>query len=58
MKITIEVTLKRVSGPTCDIETVFEELDQTIDSTSLYPQNPEKDNDSEYEITALKLVTR
>lgn len=58
MKVLIEVTLRKASGPNQDADAVAEELDSAIESdvASIYVQDDEHDTESEYEVTNTKVV--
>lgn len=56
MILIIKVNIKKVEGKTCDRETVFEMLDELLDGEVLYPQHPDAEEESAYEITSVTLV--
>ncbi len=55
MKLTIEVTLSRTEGPTCTSEMLFEELESEL-LMELWVQNPDKDQETCYQVTEVDLV--
>lgn len=53
----IEVNLKKIEGKTCDLAEVAEVVMELLDGNSVYPQNPDADEESDYEITSTRRVT-
>lgn len=56
MKLYIEVTIGKTDGPTCSEEDVFAVVEESLDGESLYPQNPDKDDESSYEVQQVRLL--
>ena len=57
MKLTVEVTLAKRDGPKQDEDAIRESLDEAVtDIGSIYPQDADHDDETEYEITAVRVL--
>lgn len=57
MKLLIEVTLEKQEGPTLDADTIFESVEDCLDGEAFWGQDPDKEAESGYTVTSVKLVT-
>lgn len=58
MKLLIEVTLSKTDGKTCDDDVVADAVMEMIDAETIYPQHPDFDEESTYEITDTKYIEK
>ena len=59
MKLYVEITLTKTEGPVCDEEIVFDIVEsEALDGITLYPQHPDKDDESAYEIEKVLHLTQ
>lgn len=57
MKLTVEVTLAKRDGPKQDEDAVRDALDEAVtDIGSIYAQDGEHDDETEYEITKISVL--